>query len=360
MVWNIDRLKELAGLQEKIYVKKANDGLITESFNVPKSIWELSSDKLQTGLESLREQLRTIPRHSDSYITVSNKIKEFESALSQALKRENQITETVKKIDGKWALVSSEGKPLRYYKGKGKPSENWIKKQERSIQYFKNINENYDEFMKNSELQYPIDWATQDFEQYTNLLDIEGLEYANEYFKNKMVPAAKQEFDLEEYSRYKDHLNSLLNGINSTVLVENNFKKSEDKMDTNNLNSGKIQDEKTKVKVPSKIASQIQKRIKEIEKSKDQFDNVKFLEQTSAKDKAIDCLNHIMELISDCNMKKFKELNIYFSGLSSNITNLFPASLIDFIHLGEENVPIYEPKDTSLYPQIPKSKETPD
>ena len=57
----------------------------------------------------------------------------------------------LKKVDGKWAIVSkSTEKVLVYYKGEGKPSEEWIKKQERRIQFYKHKGENklktFDEF----------------------------------------------------------------------------------------------------------------------------------------------------------------------------------------------------------------------
>jgi hypothetical protein len=51
------------------------------------------------------------------------------------------MTEILKQVDGKWAIVSrSKGKPLAYYKGEGKPSDEWVSKQERRIQYFKHLN----------------------------------------------------------------------------------------------------------------------------------------------------------------------------------------------------------------------------
>ena len=44
----------------------------------------------------------------------------------------------LKQVDGKWALVSkTTGRPLAYYKGEGKPSEQWVNDQEARIQYFK-------------------------------------------------------------------------------------------------------------------------------------------------------------------------------------------------------------------------------
>jgi hypothetical protein len=51
-----------------------------------------------------------------------------------------ELIETLKQVDGKWALVSKKtGRPLRYYKGEGKPSDEWIAQQEKEIQYFKNM-----------------------------------------------------------------------------------------------------------------------------------------------------------------------------------------------------------------------------
>lgn len=51
-----------------------------------------------------------------------------------------EILETLQQVDGKWALVSKKtGKPLAYYKGEGKPSDEWVADQERRIQYFKNM-----------------------------------------------------------------------------------------------------------------------------------------------------------------------------------------------------------------------------
>lgn len=48
----------------------------------------------------------------------------------------------LKQKDGKWAFVSRKTqRPLAYYKGEGKPSDEWVAKQERRVQYFKQMNE---------------------------------------------------------------------------------------------------------------------------------------------------------------------------------------------------------------------------
>lgn len=49
-----------------------------------------------------------------------------------------EILEMLQLVDGKWALVSKKTRrPLAYYKGEGKPSDEWVASQERRIQYFK-------------------------------------------------------------------------------------------------------------------------------------------------------------------------------------------------------------------------------
>ena len=51
---------------------------------------------------------------------------------------ESSLKETLGKYQGKWALLSKKtGKPLAYYKGGGKPSADWVSRQERRVQFFK-------------------------------------------------------------------------------------------------------------------------------------------------------------------------------------------------------------------------------
>lgn len=53
--------------------------------------------------------------------------------------RLTDLFENLRKVDGKWAIVSKHDpkKVLQYYRGHGKPSKEWIQKVERRIQYFK-------------------------------------------------------------------------------------------------------------------------------------------------------------------------------------------------------------------------------
>jgi hypothetical protein len=49
----------------------------------------------------------------------------------------------LKQIDGKWVILSKKTlRPLAYYKGEGKPSDEWVKKQEARIQSFKHGGQN--------------------------------------------------------------------------------------------------------------------------------------------------------------------------------------------------------------------------
>lgn len=50
----------------------------------------------------------------------------------------DDLDEHLTQVGGKWALVSKHtGRPLRYYKGEGKPSKEWVAHAERSVQYWK-------------------------------------------------------------------------------------------------------------------------------------------------------------------------------------------------------------------------------
>lgn len=66
-----------------------------------------------------------------------NKRKGKTMILSELYSQDTQLFERLKKVNGKWALVSkTTGKPLRYYKGSGRPSKEWLSQQEREIHSF--------------------------------------------------------------------------------------------------------------------------------------------------------------------------------------------------------------------------------
>ena len=59
------------------------------------------------------------------------------------LSKEESLDEMLKQVKGKWALVSRQDpkKVLQYYRGHGKPSEDWVNKVERRVQAFKHMEE---------------------------------------------------------------------------------------------------------------------------------------------------------------------------------------------------------------------------
>jgi 5'(3')-deoxyribonucleotidase len=63
---------------------------------------------------------------------------EHYSHMTDVYANKNKITETLKKVNGKWALVSRQdpSKVLQYYHGAGHPSKEWISKVERRVHSF--------------------------------------------------------------------------------------------------------------------------------------------------------------------------------------------------------------------------------
>jgi hypothetical protein len=68
-----------------------------------------------------------------------NKLKQISDSEEYNLEEEAaNLLEYLRKIHKRWAIVSKrEGRPLVYFKGDGKPSKDWVEKQERRINYFK-------------------------------------------------------------------------------------------------------------------------------------------------------------------------------------------------------------------------------
>jgi len=133
-----------------------------------KNVWEQDLD--EASLATMRDYFAGDENARDPYeITkqrlhfakdknvVANKRKEFRSQweYEQWLKKHNlkqisdseeydeeeqaaNLLEYLRKIHKRWAIVSKKGgRPLVYFKGDGKPSKDWVEKQERRINYFK-------------------------------------------------------------------------------------------------------------------------------------------------------------------------------------------------------------------------------
>lgn len=452
---DIKRLKELAGINER----------------------QIKSINLENhSIEELTEMQKTLQNKVDSTFRLDETLAFTKSKLTKInkiLEYKIQLKEELKQVDGRWALVSKKtGKPLRYYKGEGKPSDEWVKKQEKSIQYFKNMNESsYIYSLSVEKLEHAIDALKEkmrtmprDGSLYKDSdAELKRLQTAlKTRIKNKENDVVKDgyesdienmiaemddiEFDalLEELKKDKYHLsfecpdcknkwsidsrvekddecprcgivsapkkvktlkedatraNSLIASSkqrlhNDPVMKNTNMagngtienadeffdKNSVDTItDENSERFGIAQDENTAVDIPAKIFTQIDNRIKELEDSMDQFDRTTFQTQWNYKQNAIDALQFIKDKLSERNLLGFRQAVMHYHEYASFISELLPASLINFLHTGMEQkneipttslenehdnklklstVPYnnVKPRDSSIYPQIPKSK----
>ena len=68
-----------------------------------------------------------------------NKLKQISDSEEYNLDEEAaNLLEYLRKIHKRWAIVSKkEGRPLVYFKGDGRPSKEWVEKQERRINHLK-------------------------------------------------------------------------------------------------------------------------------------------------------------------------------------------------------------------------------
>lgn len=94
-----------------------------------------------------------------------------------------------------------------------------------------------------------------------------------------------------------------------------------------------------KIDVPKEIFSGIDKRIAELKKAMHDFDETSEVQKfASTKQKAIDCLEFLKKKLEDRNAYAYKEAIVYVNSVASFIQQLFPTSLIKFLHSGKANM----------------------
>jgi len=113
------------------------------------------------------------------------------------------LNEHLKQVNGKWALVSkTTGRVLRYYKGSGKPSQEWVSKMERQIHAFENYNK---ETVKLEDL---YDWHELNDESETLYHWIDDNDLKNVFEVQTMMPAQAKHLetaknDMTVYDAFK-------------------------------------------------------------------------------------------------------------------------------------------------------------
>ena len=128
-------------------------------------------------------------------------------------------------------------------------------------------------------------------------------------------------------------------------LTLTNVEFNDDKMEFNKVMTGADVAESTKVRVPRDVIKHIDTRKKDLIKSIEQFDGAAYTDDgaiyKSPKHNAIDALDKFKELLTDCNMEKYKQAQIYYATLMSPIFDLLPTQLVSFLHTGQP----YQKKD---------------
>ena len=134
----------------------------------------------------------------------------------------------------------------------------------------------------------------------------------------------------------------------------NNFIQSVDKsVDTLNDRMGVDKERKEKVTIPADVKSSITKRISELKTSIEMYDK-KGYNDHSQKEKAIDCLEQILDNLSTNDLEGLKKAQIFFETLMSPITDLFPSKLVNWLaksvpSLVKESEEYFNPEATAKW-----------
>lgn len=119
------------------------------------------------------------------------------------------------------------------------------------------------------------------------------------------------------------------NAEDATVFAGNKFSK-EDEEDYYGL--PEVRD--SKINMPASVKADAKRRIKEIRQSIKDYDDKGYNDgagRNSNKNKAIDAIEQIMDNLSSKDYEGFREAQLFFLTLMSPITDLFPASLVNFL-----------------------------
>lgn len=116
-----------------------------------------------------------------------------------------------------------------------------------------------------------------------------------------------------------------------------------------------------KMAVPASIKKAINKRIKEIEQSIKDYDDKGYSDGAGAnsnKNKAIDALEQIRDNLASNDWEGFREAQQFFLTLMSPITDLLPASLINYLSNGADGPHVNDELTSEVEPHETDVKET--
>lgn len=123
-----------------------------------------------------------------------------------------------------------------------------------------------------------------------------------------------------------DSTDDCLNEVGNT----NFFQGVDDKDNTMQDRTGQHKDSTPTRKTPADVIKSVTQRKRELQKSIEQYDTKGF-NQDSQKEKAIECLDKIIDNLASNSQDGFKQAQIYFATLMTPITDLFPSKLVLFL-----------------------------
>ena len=188
--------------------------------------------------------------------------------------------------------------------------------------------------------KYGDKWKSVMYATATKMALKEGDEERKEVLKNHIHQVEEQnkrlakdstsyKDNIAQIERWKKELSQLEEAAQFDATPANMFMDSEfedDKDERNGSNKERSED----VKLPKEIVEQVNKRISEIKKSMELYDE-KGYNDISLKKQAIECMEKIMDHLKEENIESFKQAQIYFQTLMSPLTDLFPAKLVNFL-----------------------------
>lgn len=105
-----------------------------------------------------------------------------------------QLNEVLKKVNGRWALVSTKqpGKVLQYYRGDGRPSEEWVDSVEKRVEMFKHIDEGASGYIpSNAERNDPRFSTALTVDVKPNTMKKQAAKFGNKVSRAGIPPTAK-------------------------------------------------------------------------------------------------------------------------------------------------------------------------
>lgn len=188
--------------------------------------------------------------------------------------------------------------------------------------------------------RYGKDWKSVMYATATKQA-LEESDQRVEILKRHIAHAEEQQRSLDRASvswkdweaQKKRWLQELQNLDNEKVTEADNFTQptTDSTMDNDvEKRTGTDVERNTKIVVPKKVKNDVAARITELKKSIEQYDE-KGYNDNSEKEKAIECLQQLMDNLESNDLVGLKQAQVFYGTLMSPITDLFPASIVNFL-----------------------------